>query len=86
MPLPSSPSPLPRQPRSRHWLALVFWSLVAAGGYGLYSGLLVIPERFNPWAPLDVMAPPDLLTGYKLSRARGDPARCLDALLKENTR
>jgi hypothetical protein len=58
----------------------VFWSLVAAGGYGLYSGLLVIPERFNPWAPLDVMAPPDLLTGYKLSRARGDPARCLDAL------
>ena len=59
---------------------VVLGSLVTAVGYGLYSGRLVIPERFNPWAPLNVMATPDVLTRYKLSRARGDPAVCLAAL------
>jgi hypothetical protein len=39
-----------------------------------------IPPQLNPWAPLDVMAQPGLLTRYKLSRARNDPARCLAAL------
>ncbi|MDB5867792.1 MAG: Extensin family protein [Polaromonas sp.] len=70
----------PDPSRKHHWLAWLTSSLLAAGAYGLYSGLLVIPERYNPWAPLDVMAPPDILTGYKLSRARSDPARCLGAL------
>jgi hypothetical protein len=53
---------------------------MAAAAYGLYGGQLVIPERFNPWAPLDVTATPNVLTSYKLSRARSDPARCLSAL------
>ena len=56
------------------------WSVIAAGAYALYKGSIVIPERFNPWAPLDVAAPPDFLTSYKLSRARSDPALCLSAL------
>ena len=53
---------------------------IAASSYGVYTGRLVVPERFNPWAPLDVMAPPNFLTDYKLSRARANPAACLSAL------
>ena len=53
---------------------------MAAVAYALYSGALVLPDRFNPWAPLDVAAPPNFLTDYKLSRARSEPARCLKAL------
>ena len=44
----------------------------------------MLPERFNPWAPLNVTAPLDLFTNYKLSRARSDPALCLNALAKTN--
>ena len=80
MPRPPSPVPSPDRPRKSHILAIVLWSLVAAAGYGLYSERLVIPERFNPWAPLDVMAPPNLLTSYKLSRVRSNPEQCLVAL------
>ena len=40
----------------------------------------MVPDRFNPWAALDVMAPPNFLTGQKLSRARSNSARCLEAL------
>lgn len=78
MPIPSSPSLDGK--RKSHALAIVVWSLVAAASYALYSGRLTVPERFNPWAPLDVMAPPNQLTPYKLSRARSDPAQCLAAL------
>ncbi|WP_051675733.1 extensin-like domain-containing protein [Polaromonas glacialis] len=80
MPLRPSPSDLHDRPRKSHWIAVVLWSLVAAAAYGSYSGRLVIPDRFNPWAPLDVMATPNPLTPYKLSRARSDPGQCLAAL------
>ena len=70
----------PRPPRRRRWILLLLSSLVAAAGYRLYSGRLLIPDRFNPWAPLDVLAPPDWWTGYKLSTARSHPALCLSAL------
>ena len=53
---------------------------VAGVGYGVYRGAIEVPERFNPWAPLDVAATPGFLTGFKLSHARSDPARCLKAL------
>jgi len=62
------------------WLAISLWSAIAAGMYAFYSGAIAIPDRFNPWAPLVVTAPPDFLTRYKLSRTRSDPARCLTAL------
>ncbi|WP_122583169.1 extensin family protein, partial [Pseudomonas viridiflava] len=35
----------------------------------------VLPQ-WNPWAPLDVRAEPNLLTPFKLSRLRDDPALC----------
>ena len=68
------------QTRKSHWLAILLCSLAVAAAYGLYSGRLVVPERFNPWAPLDVMTAPNLLTSYKLTQARSDPQRCLAAL------
>ncbi|MEO8013011.1 MAG: extensin family protein [Polaromonas sp.] len=77
---PPSSSPSPERPRKSRALSIVLWSLVVAAGYGLYSGRLVVPERFNPWAPLDVMATPNLLTSYKLSRARSSPEHCRAAL------
>lgn len=83
---PATPSKPPHAtphtppPRSSHWLAVLVAGALAAAVYGVYSGIVVIPDRLNPWAPLDVAAPPDVFTGYKLSRARSDPARCLTAL------
>lgn len=77
---PVDPSSSPERPRKSHAVTVLLWSLVVAAGYGLYSGRLVVPERYNPWAPLDVMALPNLLTPYKLSRARSDPKQCLAAL------
>jgi hypothetical protein len=34
--------------------------------------MLHIPERFNPWAELDVEAPPDILTRFKLACLAND--------------
>ena len=67
---------LPAQPPKRHWFAIIFWLLMAAGAYGVYSGVIVIPDPFNPWAPLDVNAQPNTLTAYKLARTRSDARLC----------
>jgi hypothetical protein len=69
-------------PRPGALLALVSFSLLVAASYAVYSGALVVPERYNPWAPLDPMAAPDWLTGMKLSRASRDPAACQAALAR----
>ncbi|KIQ31419.1 extensin [Variovorax paradoxus] len=55
---------------------------LAAGAWAALTGAVEIPERINPWAPLDVRAEPDWLTGFKLARARRDPTRCLAALTR----
>ncbi|MEO8389162.1 extensin family protein [Polaromonas sp.] len=87
MPLPDSgfssdaaPARRLRWGRWGRWVWLAVWSALVASAYGVYSGAWQIPAEFNPWAPLDAKAPPNLLTIYKLSRARNDPARCLAAL------
>ena len=89
VPPPSRPPtvvrPAPR-PRWGRWLFALLWSGLLAGTYAVYIGALPLPARFNPWAPLDVAAPPNLLTGAKLSRARADPARCLAALAQTGLR
>lgn len=59
------------------------WGIVAVLAglvYAVYSGALAVPPHLNPWAPLDVMAPPNALTDFKLSRARSDPLLCKAAL------
>lgn len=53
-------------------LALAYWALS--------SGRIQVPERLDPWAPLDVAAAPNLLTFFKLARASADPAACRAAL------
>ncbi|WP_443304485.1 extensin-like domain-containing protein [Variovorax sp. CCNWLW235] len=68
----------------KRWLGKAFACATLAalllGAWAVATGRLKIPDRFNPWAPLDVTAPPGWLTGYKLSRARSEPGRCLAAL------
>ena len=80
---PSDDLVKPTPSRRRRWFgvaAAAVCAALAAGVWAVATGTVEIPERFNPWAPLDVAAPPDWLTGFKLSRARRDPARCLAAL------
>jgi hypothetical protein len=78
-PSPASSSDFPASRTSRWWL-LGLMAVSAGTAYAIYIGSIEIPERFNPWAPLDVMATPNFLTPYKLSRARSEPVRCLQAL------
>nr|WP_218173979.1 MULTISPECIES: extensin family protein [unclassified Pseudomonas] len=57
--------------------------LVLAGGVlvGVWRGWVPLPDEWNPWAPLDVRASPNLLTRFKLGRLQDDPALC-DQVLK----
>nr|WP_218648182.1 extensin family protein [Pseudomonas reactans] len=52
--------------------------LILAGGFavGVWRGWAPLPADWNPWAPLDVRASPNLLTRYKLGRLQDDPALC----------
>lgn len=62
------------------WLFLSLFVVLMAAVYAVYSGLIPVKDRFNPWAALDVTAPPNFLTDFKLWRASGDRALCLAAL------
>ncbi|MEX5512128.1 extensin-like domain-containing protein [Pseudomonas paralactis] len=57
--------------------------LLLAGAFvlGVWRGWLPMRAEWNPWAPLDVRASPNLLTRYKLSRLQDEPALC-DQVLK----
>lgn len=63
-------------------MRLLLLLLAAAGlvAWGVHSGRITVPPQWNPWAPLDVAAPPDWLTRYKLDRTAADPALCRAAL------
>jgi len=50
--------------------------LVLVGAFALAVWRGWVPPEWNPWAPLDVRASPNLLTRYKLSRLQDDPALC----------
>jgi hypothetical protein len=60
------------------WLTLLL--LIVAAVWGVRSGRIVVPERWNPWAPLRIDAPPNFLTRFKLARASDDRAACQAAL------
>ncbi|MFJ7315577.1 extensin family protein [Pseudomonas sp. NPDC098747] len=62
------------------WFALVILLLIGGAAISVWRGWLEVPAEFNPWAPLDVKATPNWLTGYKLMRLRGDPELCAQAL------
>ena len=50
--------------------------LTGISALAVWRGWVPMPAEWNPWAPLDVRASPNLLTRYKLSRLQDDPALC----------
>lgn len=48
--------------------------------WALASGRIVVPDRHNPWAPLQLADPPNLLTAFKQRRAAADARQCLAVL------
>lgn len=62
----------------RTWL--LFLLAILLGWWAVESGRIAIPDAWNPWAPLQIDEPPNLLTGFKLSQASGDPEACRAAL------
>lgn len=62
------------------WIALFVLLIVGAAMVSVWRGWLEVPPQWNPWAPLDVKASPNWLTGYKLMRLRSDPELCAQAL------
>ena len=61
--------------------------LVALGLlWAIGTGRVRIPEAWNPWAPLRIDAPPNVLTRFKLDRAAGDRAACQAALAQVDMR
>ena len=59
-----------------HWSFLAFLAAAAAIGWCFHAGILVLPDRHNPWAPLRLEEPPGWLTAFKLRRIARDPALC----------
>jgi hypothetical protein len=66
--------------RLLRWLALLVLLALAGAAAGVWGGLIVVPPRYDPWAPLDLRAEPDWMTGFKLSRLERDPEQCRAAL------
>lgn len=44
------------------------------------------PDRYDPWAPLDLRAPPDAFFRYKFGRLSRDPLACQAALAQAGAR
>lgn len=59
---------------------------MGAAGVGVWRGWIPVPAQWNPWAPLDVNAVPNLLTRFKLMRLRDDPQLCDQALASSGLR
>ena len=50
------------------------------GFYGVYSGKIVVPDAWNPWAPLKIEEPLGWLTRFKLARLSANDDLCLATL------
>lgn len=59
---------------------------IGAAGWAWQAGWLRLPDAFNPWSELDPLATPNLLTPYKLRRARDDAPQCIAALTASGVR
>ena len=68
------------------WIALTVLLLIGGAVVSVWRGWLEVPPQWNPWAPLDVKAAPNWLTGYKLMRLRSDPQLCAQALSSSGLR
>jgi hypothetical protein len=69
-------------------ISLIVVPLIVVLGlaWAVWSGRVRIPDAWNPWAPLRIDAPPNLLTRFKLDRAAGDRADCQVALAQADMR
>jgi hypothetical protein len=65
----------------RAFFILLVASIVAVA-WALHRGALRVPDQYNPWATLDLDAPVNALTRYKLSRLSQDSQQCQDVLAK----
>ncbi|RYF83860.1 MAG: extensin [Comamonadaceae bacterium] len=86
---PDTPAATPTAHTRRWRRALIWLMLLAAMGAVLgavHTGRIVVPPRWNPFAPLDVAETPNLLTPWKLRHARSDPQRCLATLARSGLR
>ncbi|WDR36509.1 extensin family protein [Pseudomonas serboccidentalis] len=68
------------------WIALSLLLIIAGAVVSVWRGWLDVPAQWNPWAPLDVKAVPNWLTGFKLMRLRTDPELCAQALSRSDLR
>jgi hypothetical protein len=57
-------------------IAALFLVTIVAVAWALYSGHIRVPNRWNPWAALEIAEPPNLLTRYKLGRLSKSSAQC----------
>lgn len=57
--------------------ALLGIAMLLSAACAFRSGWWTVPDRWNPWAPLRIEAPPDWLTHYKIGRLARDPPQCL---------
>lgn len=67
-------------PVRRSHAGLLFLLLLACAAWAWQVTGVRIPDAWNPWAPLRIDAPPNLLTGVKLARASSDRIACREAL------
>lgn len=65
---------------------MLFCLFAMLGVGALWSSGWRPPAQWNPWAPLDVRQPPNLLTPYKLARLRDDPQLCSQVLATSGLR
>jgi hypothetical protein len=65
---------------------LVFVLLCATAVAAVWRGWIEVPAQWNPWAPLDIRAEPNVLTSWKLSRLRNDPQLCDQVLASSGLR
>ncbi|SAK65731.1 hypothetical protein AWB79_03256 [Caballeronia hypogeia] len=63
------------------WMFLALLAGAAMFVYAVYSKRVVLPQRYDPFAPLDVRAPQGPLTRFKLWRTMRDPQLCDAALV-----
>ena len=68
------------------WIALSVLLIIGGALISVWRGWLDVPASWNPWAPLDVKAAPNWLTGYKLMRLRSDAELCAQALSSSDLR
>ena len=52
------------QARHRRRRRLLLVLLVLLAWWALASGRIVVPDRHNPWAPLRLAVPPNVLTAF----------------------